>query len=262
MSDTEPRVADTGVTETPVEPNLPAAGPAPAIAPEPPLLRPVDYREQAEAEFGEVQDAGAFYAAMLLPVLAAVGWRYHTGSDAREVVFWASGAMYAVIAGFAIAWRRDWLHLLRLPSGDANRWLVWALVVPVVTITAARLLQAWATRVGFPVQDIGERLSGGGYTAWALALLIVVLAPVFEEIAFRGLLLAKLQKVMRPWQAIWVSAALFALIHFSVLSMPVFLVPLAVAAGYVTREAKSLLPAIAMHAAHNAGVVFLGLVNV
>jgi membrane protease YdiL (CAAX protease family) len=60
-------------------------------------------------------------------------------------------------------------------------------------------------------------------------------------------------------QAIWVTATLFGVLHFSVLGMLVFLVPLAAVAGYLTRETKSLLPAIAIHAAHSAGVLILDL---
>jgi uncharacterized protein len=88
-----------------------------------------------------------------------------------------------------------------------------------------------------------------------------VLPPIFEEIAFRGVLLSKLRRLTGSAQAIWASALLFGLLHFSVLSMAAFLVPLAVVAGYLTRRTGSLFPAIAIHAIHNAGAVLLAVLG-
>ena len=52
---------------------------------------------------------------------------------------------------------------------------------------------------------------------------------------------------------------LFGGVHFSVLSMVVFLVPLGAVAGHLTRRTGSLLPAIWIHAAHNLGVLVIEL---
>lgn len=256
MSDAEPRVPGTEVAESSTEATLSTVTLAQASAPPKP-----NRHDQFEAEFTHVQHAGVFYALMLLPVLVAIGWRHHTGSEAIEISFWAECAMYTAIAVCAVIWRRDWLHLLRLPQGGANRWVVLVLAVPLGTIAAALLVRYWAAEVGFQVQDLAEHFTGKHYPVWAAAVSIIVLAPVFEEIAFRGVLLGKLQRVMSPTQAIWVTATLFGVIHFSVLSMAFFIIPLALAAAYVTCRTKSLLPAICMHAAHNAGVVFFSLLG-
>lgn len=210
-----------------------------------------------EEEFRSVTQAGMFYAAMLAPLLVATGWSYHTRSRAVEIDFWTGGALYSVITVWAVIWRRDWLPLVRWPEGGRRRWLVVMGLTPLVSISVAELLQAAALSLELPVQNIGEGFGPDGYPLWLLAMTVVVLAPVFEEVAFRGLLLVRLQRVMSGAQAIWVTAILFGVLHLSALSLAVLLVPLGAIAGYLTRESKSLLPALVIHAAHNAGVLLL-----
>jgi membrane protease YdiL (CAAX protease family) len=258
MHPVSPGDSQTGAAGPSADTSLPAADSSPA-ARSPKLHDLPATNTQFEQEFQNVKRVGSFYAAMLLPILVAAGWGYHTRSNAVEIDFWASGAIWAVIAVYATVWRHDWWHLARLPSGCARRWLIAGCLAPLATIVAAELLHHWALTVGIPVQDILEGFGGDNYPTWLLALWMVVLAPVFEEVAFRGVMMAQLQRVMSPTQAIWVSASLFGVLHFSVLSIALFLVPLGAVAGYLTRETKSLLPAIAIHAAHNAGVLLLAL---
>lgn len=258
MSHARPDVPQAGAAEPPAETTLASTG-SPPVTSSPTLRYLPEHNDQFEQEFRSVQRVGGFYAAMLLPILVATGWSYHTRSDAVEIDFWASGALCVVIAVYAAIWRRDWWDLVRLPSGGSKRWLIAVGLTPLATISAAELLQHWVSAVGLPVQDIMAGFGGDGYPVWLLALWIIVLAPVFEEVAFRGVLVAQLRRVMPTTQAIWVAATLFGVLHFSVLSMAVFLVPLGAVAGYLTRETKSLLPAIAIHAAHNAGILLLSL---
>ncbi len=58
----------------------------------------------------------------------------------------------------------------------------------------------------------------------------------------------------------WVSSILFGVLHFNVLGMAMFLVPLALVAAYVTRRMQSLVPAFYIHFTHNAGIVVFELV--
>jgi membrane protease YdiL (CAAX protease family) len=258
MSEANPEASPTPAAETAAVTLQPPAESAPVVAP-PVLEYPPKHHAQLEQEFRDIQRTGGFYAAMLLPILVASGWGHHTGSTAIEIDFWAAGLLYLVIAVYATRWRQDWWGLVRLPAAGDRRWLIAAGLAPLVTIGAAMSLYHCAIRFGFSAQDLMHGFGGDGYPVWVLAVWLIVLAPVFEEVAFRGVLMARLQRVMSPAQAIWVTATLFGVVHFSVLGMAVFLVPLAAVAGYLTRETKSLLPAIAIHAAHNAGVFFLSL---
>lgn len=258
MSPENPPLPSPGAAGPPAEAAPPSADLASAASAA--ILHPLpEFTDQFEQEFRNVKRAVGFYAAMLLPLLVATGWSYHTRSTAIENDFWTAGALYLVIAGGAAMWRRDWWDLVKLPSGISRHRLITVGFVPLVSISAAELLHFLAESLGLPVQDLMAGFGEDGYPVWLLGVQIVVLAPVFEEVAFRGILVSQLQQVMTSTQAIWVAAILFGVLHFSVLSMAVFLVPLGAVSGFLTRETRSLLPAIAVHAAHNAGVLLLSL---
>ena len=86
---------------------------------------------------------------------------------------------------------------------------------------------------------------------------ISVCPAFFEEIAFRGLLLSKLRRLTSSTQAIWVTTLLFGIIHFDIVAMAIFLIPLAWAAGWLTHRTGSLWPAMIVHFLHNAGILTL-----
>lgn len=88
---------------------------------------------------------------------------------------------------------------------------------------------------------------------------VVVIAPLVEEIFFRGLLLGALRARFGTAAAVVVSAAVFALVHRQLLTFPGLFVFGLLAALLVVRTGR-LGPAWAMHAAFNAStLVIIGL---
>src|SRR2546423_290247 len=71
--------------------------PLPAVS-APPVKSPAElFLEQEtriEAEFKEVESAGAFYAALILPLVALIGWGYHTGSKYPGSTYYVGGIFY------------------------------------------------------------------------------------------------------------------------------------------------------------------------
>lgn len=99
-------------------------------------------------------------------------------------------------------------------------------------------------------RDLIEAVDGSS-TRWLLVLSAAVLAPLFEEFVYRGLLLRALQRAAGPGVAAVVSAALFALVHFMVLQWPgLFLFGL-LAAGLALWSGR-LGPSVMMHVGFNA----------
>ncbi|MBM4011718.1 MAG: CPBP family intramembrane metalloprotease [Planctomycetes bacterium] len=99
----------------------------------------------------------------------------------------------------------------------------------------------------------------GGPT-WAAVSLLSVMPAVCEELLFRGWMLAGLAGRMptarRAAWAVGGQAAAFAAFHLLPERMPQTFA-LGVVAGVLTLATRSLLPAIVMHAAHNATPVLL-----
>lgn len=84
---------------------------------------------------------------------------------------------------------------------------------------------------------------------------IVILAPIVEEIIFRGMALFAMAQKIGFWGAAVISSLLFALMHPDVLGKFIF----AMALCYITWQSQSLWPAIIAHFVNNliAGVALL-----
>ena len=85
----------------------------------------------------------------------------------------------------------------------------------------------------------------GGY------FVIALLAPVVEEVVFRGAILRKLLSGMQSkWGAICISAILFALIHFNPAQIPhAFLMGLLM--GWLYMRTGSIMPGVVFHWSNN-----------
>jgi membrane protease YdiL (CAAX protease family) len=91
-------------------------------------------------------------------------------------------------------------------------------------------------------------------------LFVVVFAPFYEEILFRGVFLSACQKNMALWLANLLQASVFALAHQSLIYFPFYLA-FGLVAGYYTRKTGSLITSTSMHMMNNA-IAFVYLLSV
>lgn len=100
----------------------------------------------------------------------------------------------------------------------------------------------------------------GGQNVILVFLATCVVAPVFEELFFRGLILRGLLKNIKPWLAILLSAFLFAVFHFNIWQgLGAFI--LGIMMGWVLYKTGSLYLAIFAHFVNNF-IVLLGGQNI
>jgi membrane protease YdiL (CAAX protease family) len=99
--------------------------------------------------------------------------------------------------------------------------------------------------------DVSRVFEGPPAIRLAVAAVAALLAPVCEEVAFRGYLQSALSTRLRPAGAVAASTLLFAAIHLDPVRFP-GLVVLGAAFGWLTVRAGSIWPAVAAHAANNA----------
>lgn len=91
-----------------------------------------------------------------------------------------------------------------------------------------------------------------------IVLAVVLVAPIAEELFFRGVVYNAWEREHGTWVAVFGSAALFAAIHASLyLLLPIFV--LGVVLALVYRSTRSLLAVMVMHAGFNAITVAITL---
>ncbi|WP_026349065.1 CPBP family intramembrane glutamic endopeptidase [Psychrobacter lutiphocae] len=97
---------------------------------------------------------------------------------------------------------------------------------------------------------------------WLLILVMVVVAPIYEEVVFRGLLWSALTEQFEGTKGVWiaslVTSAIFALIHlqYEWYEMGVIFV-LALLLSYARAKSGSLLLPIIIHIVNNGAVMWL-----
>lgn len=123
-----------------------------------------------------------------------------------------------------------------------------------LSIALALVIQMFGGEL--PTQEVVDeaRLAAGGLDQIVVFVSLVLLAPVSEELVFRGVLLRGLQARYGVWPAIVGSAAAFALVHLLdpnlLLAMPLFFA-LGLVLGYAAVRTGRLGRAITLHAGFN-----------
>jgi sodium transport system permease protein len=81
-------------------------------------------------------------------------------------------------------------------------------------------------------------------------LMAAVIAPVCEELAFRGFILSGFRHLGRRWMAIVLSSVFFGVTH-GILQQSLFTCVLGMLIAYVAVQTRSILPGILFHVTHN-----------
>lgn len=193
--------------------------------------------------------------------------------DDSQVLFVTSlagtlGSLVAVVlvllvakAAFARGLKGLGLRLKTIPKDLGQAFLtllaVWPLVMAMMSLTILIMkhlnkdfevpqheaLQVITESASIPLQVL-------------MIVLAVVVAPVVEEMLFRGLFQTMIRSyVLRPWPAIAITSVLFAAIHANPEHWPALFL-LAMGLGYSYEKSGSLLRPIFMHAMFN-GITIL-----
>lgn len=200
-----------------------------------------------EAVVGNVVDAA----------LPRLGWSTDTGSAVALVV--ASAIVFTLAMRFTHTSLRELLHPSRSsPAATATLLVPAVLTLVPAVVLAVTVLTDWLVAIA-PLsaweEDLFESMTGDTLAA---VLLVCVLAPVTEEMLFRGLILRGFLARYPRWPAIVASAVLFGASHLNLYQFAAALL-LGLLLGWLYERSRSLIPCIALHAAYNAAVTWLDL---
>jgi len=115
------------------------------------------------------------------------------------------------------------------------------------------LMKIWA--ISKWEEEFFEMFKDGEFTA---ILYTSVLAPVFEEIVFRGVFLRSFLARYPRWPAIAFSALLFGFAHLNIYQFSLAF-PMGLLLGWLFERSHSLIPCITLHVAFNTAAVALNL---
>jgi membrane protease YdiL (CAAX protease family) len=155
---------------------------------------------------------------------------------------------------------RGWIKLRARLSPVDRKPLVFG-ALSAIAILAFMVMVHWILlRAGFNFAQVPSPLGLSSWTQLPLASLAVVLvAPLTEELLFRGLLLDWLKQKMNVWTAAVILSVIFSLLHANPFSLGAvgwfafsarFL--LGLTASALTIKYRSLRPAFVAHATWNA----------
>ena len=148
------------------------------------------------------------------------------------------------------------------PSVAGSVGLVLALFAGAETFAIAYGLAMQSLGLSQPLRlssDLAEVFGNGGAGLALSIILVALVAPFAEELAFRGVVLPVLGSRWGMWPAIAGSATIYAVYHFSVwLFAPTFVLGLAL--GWLAWNRRSLGAAIWLHVLYNAAAVAAGFI--
>jgi membrane protease YdiL (CAAX protease family) len=226
---------------------------------------------KVESKPWDVRDVGRAALIIVLAALILAGVHRLIGLDeSYDVTFAVAGQLVltaGVLTGLAgffrrrnINWRRAfglWPGHLRAARQGAIFCLASLPVLDMVSRLSERLYRAFDVRpLPQPVAELVVR-TDSTFILSLLVVTVVVVAPVFEEILFRGFSYPALKQRLGTWRATVIISAAFGLIHFHAPSLlPLFI--LSIGLGLVYELTGSLLAPITMHALFNlTNVAFL-----
>jgi membrane protease YdiL (CAAX protease family) len=135
--------------------------------------------------------------------------------------------------------------------------LAFSVIFPICTAGIVYFGIEWLTRV------LGEESYNMFYDYgmyensffWAF-IFVAIIAPVFEELAFRGYLFNQLLNVTNARVTIIATALIFALVHFSFISI-LWIFPFGIVLGYLRYKYRTLWLGMIVHFIHNFLVLLL-----
>jgi membrane protease YdiL (CAAX protease family) len=169
------------------------------------------------------------------------------------------------IAALAILWwhlKRDNRHEKIGLFAPSRLPLLKTILLSIILMIGVALFGEAYSRYIVPGQElqagINQLIAGISKTPLNHLLLfitIAVIAPVLEEVLFRGYLQTSLMHHMKPWMAILLASSIFAILHLQLLAFPV-LTALGAVFGYLYYKTGSLKVNIILHVINN-GIAYI-----
>ncbi|MEX2213086.1 MAG: type II CAAX endopeptidase family protein [Phycisphaeraceae bacterium] len=194
---------------------------------------------------------GLYFAVLGTILIGAISIRF--GAPEAKTTCLISAVMSVVVLLWVVgSWKTVSPCLTTVPA--AKWFIIAALGGGATYLLAMGMMVMLAKVLQLPeVDEVGPMMEGG-LSLPVIFLLLSVQPPIFEELAFRGIIQPAMMHYMSVRDAIIVSSLLFMVLHLMPLSFPhLFVIGLSL--GYLRHKTGSLYPCILLHFVHNTLVL-------
>lgn len=193
---------------------------------------------------------------MLLAINGVIGLIVHFTDNTSPALDLIAYCVFAIVVLVFLAKAADeFLPLVkRLGVTRTNWWLVPAALVVVWIFMTAYM--ACIKYIGLEEQSYLDDYRKYHWPVWSAFLLISLAPGVVEELAFRGFIMSRLMKLMKPYDALTLQAAMFSILHLNPLIFVSHFV-MGWVIGFLRLKTSSLYPCILLHMLWNGFVVAL-----
>ena len=175
------------------------------------------------------------------------------------VVVLANACIFTVVMQIKGLTYRQLFH----SSESSPQATLFVLLVPILLIVPAMLLGisgivellVWQWPLSPGERAMFDRMGSGSFSSIVISCAI---APVLEEMLFRGVVLRSFLRLYSRPAAILGSAALFGFAHLNLYQFAVAMV-MGTVAGWLYERTRSLLPCILLHSAYNSALTVISL---
>lgn len=209
-------------------------------------------RRRATVEPAGLGFAIRFYLVLLAVNAAGLLLAVHSEIEAFVIMSWGTAALAAVTFAAAAVHHRLVIPAYRRIGFSLLGYALILLAAPVIVALVGGYVVGLAHLFGIEASREGPAFADHGVAA-RLAL-VVMATPVFEELAFRGLIFGALAKTMRRGEAYVISSFAFALLHLAPTALVTHF-PLGLYLCWLRERSKSMYPSMLAHACHNLGVI-------
>ena len=149
------------------------------------------------------------------------------------------------------------LRIKTVPLSTIKNTLIFSTGVLIVFDTLDRIINRFIHPPEYII-DLGEIMTPDSTLGYILLFLaVVIVAPIGEEVVFRGFLQKFLEKYWKDvTRAVLVTSLFFAMIHFNPFwTIQIYL--LGIILGFLSWKTKSVIPSILLHVVNNGSAFIL-----
>ncbi len=178
-----------------------------------------------------------------------------TNSIINDVIF------SVIVLIFAFYDRKTIKRIIQKPKGNKKLILYIVIIAPIFAFLVHHFADLLNEHLFHQMKISDVQQTSFSIFNFSISILSIAIFPaIFEELAFRGVIFEELTKIANLKIAIIISSILFAILHFSLISI-LWIFPSGIVLGYLRAKYRNLWYGILGHFIYNSSIVIIETLN-